>query len=56
LEKQCLPVPATLVAVGAPDLTQKAIEQALTPKGHKDRELIWRLWWDDSMIHRGRGI
>lgn len=29
-----------VVAASAPDVTRKAIERALTPQGHKDRELV----------------
>lgn len=29
-----------LVAASMPDVTRKAIERALTPQGHKDRELV----------------
>lgn len=32
-----------LVAMNAPDVTQKAIEHALTPEGHEDREMLLRM-------------
>jgi hypothetical protein len=32
-----------LVAMTAPDVTRKAIECALTPEGHEDRELVLRI-------------
>jgi hypothetical protein len=32
-----------LVYMKAPDVTRKAIERALTPEGHKDRELLLRI-------------
>jgi hypothetical protein len=32
-----------LIYSNAPDVTRKAIERALTPEGHKDRELVLRI-------------
>jgi hypothetical protein len=32
-----------LASVNAPDVTQKAIEHALTPEGHKDRHMLLRI-------------
>ncbi len=33
-----------LVATNTPGVMRKTIEHALTPKGHKDRELVLRIW------------
>jgi len=32
-----------LVCKNAPDVTKKVIERAMTPGGHKDRELVFRI-------------
>jgi hypothetical protein len=45
-----------LVATNAPEVTRKAIERALTPGGHNDREMLFRIVGliPQTPLHRGK--